>query len=145
MDALGLPPWWLGAQWWLEELETGRGCRCLEQGCVGASHMGCPRALEPGFYRQHPLCGKLFLLWSHVVAPGNYRVKGIKKDIISLHQSLSVLHLHLALAGSLSCLRRCHFDFSHVGKESETLSKRLKGGSYWNVAKCNHHINCLWP
>lgn len=28
------------------------------------------------------LC-KLFLLLTHVVVPGNYRVKGIKKDIIS--------------------------------------------------------------
>lgn len=47
------------------------------------------------------LC-KLFLLLTHVVVPGNYRVKGIKKDIISPHQSLTVLHLHLALAARLS-------------------------------------------
>lgn len=45
---------------------------------------------------------KLFLLLTHVVAPGNYRVKGIKKDIISPHQSLTILHLHLALAARLS-------------------------------------------
>lgn len=45
---------------------------------------------------------KLFLLLTHVVAPGNYRVKGIKKDIISPHQSLTVLHLHLTLAARLS-------------------------------------------
>lgn len=45
---------------------------------------------------------KLFLLLTHVVVPGNYRVKGIKKDIISPHQSLTVLHLHLMLAARLS-------------------------------------------
>lgn len=47
------------------------------------------------------LC-KLFLLLTHVVVPGNYRVKGIKEDIISPLQSLTVLHLHLALAARLS-------------------------------------------
>lgn len=44
---------------------------------------------------------KLFLLLTHVVVPGNYRVKGIKKDIIYPHQSLTVLHLHLTLAARL--------------------------------------------
>lgn len=66
---------------------------------------------------------KLFLLLTHVVVPGNYRVKGIKKDIISPHQSLTVLRLPPHAGSQALCLHRCHFDFSHVAKVFETLSK----------------------
>lgn len=69
-----------------------------------------------------PLCDKLFSLSTHVVVPGNYRVKGNKKVIISPHQSLTVLHPHLSGSQDF-CLHRCHFDFRHIGKEFETLSK----------------------
>lgn len=40
---------------------------------------------------------ELFLLLPHVVVPGNYRVEGIKKDVISPQSSLTVLHLTLTL------------------------------------------------
>lgn len=44
---------------------------------------------------------RLFLLLTHVAVPGNYRVKGIKRDIIPPQQSLTVLRLHLTLAARL--------------------------------------------
>lgn len=72
---------------------------------------------------------ELFLLLSHVVAPSNYRVKGIKKDTISPHQHLTVLRLPPRAGSQALCLHRSRFDFSHVAKEFETLSKRLERGS----------------
>lgn len=55
---------------------------------------------------------ELFLLLSHVVAPRNYRVKGIKKDMISPHQHLTVLRLPPRAGSQALCLHRSRFDFS---------------------------------
>lgn len=44
---------------------------------------------------------RLFLLITHVAVPGNYRVKGIKRDRIPPRQSLTVSHLHRTLAATL--------------------------------------------
>lgn len=84
---------------WRAGEESGRWPRADAWGgdCVRVSPRGSREDSHQGSVGNVFMC-KLFLLLTHVLVPGNYRVKGIKKDIIPPHQSSTGLHLYLTLA-----------------------------------------------